>query len=148
MLCPECKKGDTKVLDSRDEKVFVRRRRECIDCNFRFTTFEKIENPRLQVTKRGGRKEDYERTKLEKGIRLSLEKRPFSESEIESIVSDIEQLVFKKSKNKQITSKQIGDIVIAKLRNTDEVAYIRFVSVYKKFGSAKKFSREIEKLAQ
>jgi len=146
MLCPNCKKNNTKVLDSRDEKILVRRRRECLGCKHRFTTFEKIETPKLRIMKRGNCKEDYDRSKLEKGIRLALEKRPFSESEIQDIVSSIEQRILKLAKDKTITSKQLGDIVIEKLRHVDEVAYIRFVSVYKKFGSAKKFSREIEKL--
>jgi len=146
MICPSCKKNNTKVLDSRDEKILVRRRRECLGCKHRFTTFERIETPRLKVVKRSDCKVDYERAKLEKGIRLALEKRPFSESEIEDIVSSIEHKILKKAKDKVITSKQIGDMVTEKLRHVDEVAYIRFVSVYKKFGSAKKFSREIEKL--
>ena len=88
MLCPNCKKNNTKVLDSRDEKVFVRRRRECLGCKQRFTTFERIDSPKLRVVKREGCKEDYDRSKLEKGISLALEKRPFSESEIEEIVSE------------------------------------------------------------
>jgi len=117
-----------------------------LGCKHRFTTFERIETPKLRVVKRGGCKADYERSKIEKGIRLALEKRPFSESEIEDIVSSIENKILKIAKDKIITSKQIGDMVSEKLRNVDEVAYIRFVSVYKKFGSAKKFSREIEKL--
>jgi len=146
MICPSCKKNNTKVLDSRDEKILVRRRRECLGCKHRFTTFERIETPRLKVVKRSDCKVDYEHAKLEKGIRLALEKRPFSESEIEDIVSSIEHKILKKAKDKVITSKQIGDMVTEKLRHVDEVAYIRFVSVYKKFGSAKKFSREIEKL--
>ena len=124
----------------------MRRRRECLECKHRFTTFERIETPKLRVVKRSGNKVDYERAKLEKGIRLALEKRPFSESEIEDIVSYIEHKILKIAKDKVITSKQIGDMVTEKLRHVDEVAYIRFVSVYKKFGSAKKFSREIEKM--
>lgn len=145
MLCPVCKKSDTSVLDSRDESIFVRRRRECLSCKYRFTTYERIEPPRLKVVKRNLDEEDYSREKLSKGIALALEKRPFSESQINDIVMDIENEIIKAGK-KEINSKTIGDYVIHKLKSIDEVAYLRFLSVYKKFASAKKFQREAEKL--
>lgn len=145
MLCPECKKSDTCVLDSRNEIRFVRRRRECLRCKFRFTTYERIELPKIQVIKRSGTVEDFQRPKIEKGIKLALEKRPFGESQIEVIIDDV-QFEISRLKGKLIHSRQIGDIIIQKLKEVDEVAYLRFLSVYKSFGSAKKFQKEAEKL--
>jgi len=147
MLCPICKKSDTKVLDSRDEKQFVRRRRECLDCNYRFTTFEKIDAPKIKVRKRDLSVQDYSREKLSSGIQIALEKRPFDIHELEEIVTDIEQEIIRKPKS-EIKSVEIGEMVISRLLILDEVAYLRFVSVFKKFGSAKKFQREAEKLSE
>lgn len=145
MLCPECKKSDTRVLDSRDETRFVRRRRECLRCKFRFTTYERIEPLKIQVIKRNGATEDYLREKVAKGIYLAFEKRPFGTSDIEAIIDDIEHEI-SRLKSKIIHTKQIGDFVITKIKEVDEVAYLRFLSVYKSFGSAKKFQKEAEKL--
>ncbi len=146
MLCPLCKKSDTRVLDSRDEDSFVRRRRECIRCTYRFTTFEKIEPPNIKVSKRDGTCEPYNRDKLLRGVTLALEKRPFDCNQIEEIVRNIEQSVLNRHR-KEISSREIGEMVVAKLRAIDEVAYLRFVSVFKKFSTAKKFQREAEKLS-
>lgn len=145
MLCPSCKQSDTKVLESRDEDQFVRRRRECLICRFRFTTHEKIEPVKIQVVKRNGSVQDYVRAKLARGIYLAFEKRPFSESQVETIVDDIERNILLSGLRK-IPSRQIGDLVITKLKAADEVAYLRFLSVYKSFGSAEKFQKEAEKL--
>ena len=145
MLCPLCKKSDTKVLDSRDEDIFVRRRRECIKCTYRFTTFEKADSPRLKVKKRDGSCEDFSHDKLSRGISLAFEKRPFSCNQVDEIIREIEENIIHQHK-KEISSKIIGDMVIDKLRSVDEVAYLRFASVFKKFGSARKFQREAEKL--
>jgi len=145
MFCSECKKSDTKVLDSRDEIRFVRRRRECLNCKFRFTTYERLLVPRIEVIKRNGSVEDYQRSKIAKGVNLAFEKRPFGQSMIESIIDDIEYKI-SRLKTKVVHSRQIGDIVIEKLKEMDEVAYLRFLSVYKSFGSARKFQREAEKL--
>lgn len=144
MLCPYCKKSDTRVLDSRDEEIMVRRRRQCLSCLYRFTTHEKIDSPRIKVIKSDNDFEEYNRGKLSRGIKLALEKRPFGHDQIEQIIDDIEQQIISHH-NKEISSREIGDIVIKKLRDVDEVAYLRFVSVFKKFGSAKKFQREAEK---
>ncbi len=146
MLCPLCKKSDTKVLDSRDEETFVRRRRQCLKCEYRFTTFEKIDLPNIKIVKRDGSYQDYDRNKLSRGIKLALEKRPFSCQQVDEIIATIEQSIINKHK-KEISSKEIGDIVVEKLRQVDEVAYLRFVSVFKKFGSAKKFQKEAEKFS-
>lgn len=145
MLCPECKKSDTKVLDSRNEIRFVRRRRECLRCRFRFTTYERTEAPKIQVVKRNGSLEDYQKAKMGKGIYLAFEKRPFGPSQIEAIIDDCEHEITR-LKSKMVHTRQIGDIIIRKLKKSDEVAYLRFLSVYKSFGSAKKFQREAEKL--
>lgn len=145
MLCPECKKSDTHILDSRNEIRFVRRRRECLRCKFRFTTYERIEPPKIQVLKRNGTCEDYQRPKVSKGIYLAFEKRPFGPNNIESIIDDVEHEL-SRLKSKMIHTRQIGDIITRKLKEVDEVAYLRFLSVYKSFGSARKFQREAEKL--
>jgi transcriptional repressor NrdR len=147
MLCPECKRSATEVLDSRSEEKFVRRRRECLRCKFRFTTYERIEAPKIQILKRDGTIEDYQRNKMAKGIRLAMEKRPFGENQIENIVSDVEHEL-SRLKSKLIHTRQVGDIIINKLKEVDEVAYLRFLSVYKSFASAKKFQKEAEKLSK
>ncbi|OQA02564.1 MAG: Transcriptional repressor NrdR [bacterium ADurb.Bin400] len=145
MLCPACKRSDTKVLDSRDEDHFVRRRRECLQCHYRFTTYERSEPIKIQVLKRNNTTEEYQREKLARGIRLALEKRPFSKDQIEAIIDEIERTILVLNV-KRIPSRQIGDLVTDKLKELDEVAYLRFLSVYKSFGSAKKFQTEAEKL--
>ncbi len=146
MLCPLCKKSDSKVLDSRDEDTFVRRRRQCLKCEYRFTTFEKADLPNIKISKRDGSCQDYDRDKLARGIKLALEKRPFSCQQVDEIINQIEQVIMSKHK-KEIPSKEIGEIVVKELRQIDEVAYLRFVSVFKKFGSAKKFQKEAEKFS-
>ena len=147
MLCPECKKSDTQVLDSRSEERFIRRRRACLRCHYRFTTYERVESPRIKILKRDGAMEDYQRQKLAKGINLALEKRPVHCNQIESIIDSIEHDITK-LKSKFITSKQIGLFVLNRLKEIDEVGYLRFLSVYKSFGSASKFQKEAEKLAK
>lgn len=145
MLCPECKNKQTEVLDSRNELRFVRRRRQCLKCKHRFTTYERIDPPKIQVIKRNGTYEDYQRLKVAKGIYLAFEKRPFGANYIESVIDDVEHQIVK-LKSKLVHTRQVGDIIIQKLKETDEVAYLRFLSVYKSFGSAKKFQKEAEKL--
>ena len=146
MICPACNKSLTRVLDSRDEDSFVRRRRSCQKCGYRFTTFERIESPKLKVKKRDGSAEDYSHQKLSRGIKLCFEKRPLDCRQIEEIITEIENKIIALNK-KEVSSREIGDLVIDKLRKIDDVAYLRFLSVYKKFGSAKKFQKEAEKLS-
>ena len=146
MLCPECKKSDTKVLDSRDDERLIRRRRECLRCHFRFTTYERIEPPKIKILKRNGEIEEYHRPKLAHGIHLALEKRPVTPRQIEGIIDEIEHDITR-LRSKTVTSKQIGKFVTERLKEADEVAYLRFLSVYKSFGSASKFQKEAEKLA-
>ena len=145
MFCPLCKKSDTKVLDSRDENFLIKRRRECLKCKYRFTTFERIEAPKIRVVKRNGILEDYCHEKMARGVKLALEKRPFSNREIDEIISNIEQKIIQMGK-KAIPTLKIGEIVVSELKKVDDVAYLRFISVFKNFGSAKKFQKEAEKL--
>lgn len=145
MHCIKCKKSETRVVDSRDDGKTVRRRRECFSCNFRFTTYEKSEVPVFKVEKRNGDKEGYKREKIYHGIKKSLEKRPFSDDKINLVVDDIEQKIIALQKS-IVPSQIIGKIVSKELKKLDEVAYLRFMSVYKSFSSAKSFASEASKL--
>lgn len=145
MLCIRCKKADTKVVDSRDDKKTIRRRRECLSCKFRFTTYEKGEIPNFKIKKRSGNLEAYDRSKIYRGIIKSLEKRPFSEEKVMALVDDIEQRIIALQEN-IIESHLIGEIVSQCLKKIDEVAYLRFISVYKSFSSVKSFANEVKKL--
>jgi len=146
MLCPSCKKSDTRVIDSRDEEIQVKRRRCCLKCNYRFSTYETFESPKLRVIKKDGNIEQFCSEKLARGVNLALEKRPFNNDQIQDIIHQIEQQVIDLKMN-PVPSKEIGNIVLEMLRKKDDVAYLRFLSVYKKFGSAKKFQKEAEKLS-
>ena len=133
-------------MDSRDEAVQVKRRRCCLKCDYRFTTYETFESPKLRVLKKNGNVEQFCSEKLARGIKLALEKRPFNSDQIKEIINQIEQQVMSLKLN-PIPSREIGNIVLETLRKKDDVAYLRFLSVYKKFGSAKKFQKEAEKLS-
>jgi transcriptional repressor NrdR len=133
------------VTDSRDDSRSIRRRRECLSCHERFTTYEKIELPRFLILKRDRSLESYDRLKLTKGLKLSLEKRPFTDEQIDTLIDDIEQELMAMGK-KEITSQQIGDIVSNKLQTLDEVAYLRFISVYRSFTNASRFLKEADKI--
>ena len=149
MVCPFCSHIETKVIDSResgDGKV-IRRRRECLKCQKRFSTYEQLELLNFTVVKKDGRKEEYQREKLENGLKKSFEKRPVDEKKIEEMVDEIEYKLHQKG-NCEISSKEIGDLVLEKLKEKDDVAYLRFASVYKGFGSAASFQKEAEKLSQ
>lgn len=149
MHCPYCNHSETKVIDSRDtnDGKAIRRRRECEKCQARFSTYEEVEIMRLSILKKDGRKEEYDKKKIDSGIRKSLEKRPVSEERINKIIGDIEYEIQSKENN-EITSKEIGKIVLEKLKETDDVAYLRFASVYKSFGSAESFRKEADKISQ
>ncbi|MBU0706809.1 transcriptional regulator NrdR [Patescibacteria group bacterium] len=146
MHCPLCHE-ETKVVDSRsvNSEMTVRRRRECLKCNFRFTTHEQIELLDIQVIKKDGGREAYKRIKLEAGVRKALEKRPFGEEDIQKLIMSIE-VEIQKVGGQQIASQKIGHIVINKLKDFDSVAYLRFASVYKSFDDLKTFNLEINKL--
>jgi len=146
MKCPFCKKPQqTRVVDSRTIKDgrSVRRRRECLKCNERFTTYEDIELLKLTVVKRDGTREEYDRYKVENGLRKALEKRPVTEDRIEKVIAEIEYEIQSKEK-REMKSRVIGKIIMDKLRDVDDVAFIRFASVYKAIGSADSFRKVIQ----
>lgn len=147
MKCPFCNHEETKVTDSREtlEGRAIRRRRECEKCHARFSTYEQAELFRVSVIKKDGRREPYERRKIEVGLRKAFEKRPMSEDRLALLLGEIEYTIAEKAKKNQIGSRDIGTIVLDKLKNVDEVAYIRFASVYQSFGSARGFRRVLEK---
>lgn len=147
MRCPFCNNEETKVVDSRDtqEGRATRRRRECEKCQARFSTYEEVEIFRLTVVKKDGRKEEYDRKKIEDGLRRALEKRPQCEEKVERILGEVEYTLHEKRVG-EIPSREIGATVMEKLRGVDEVAYIRFASVYKSFGSIQSFKKAIESL--
>lgn len=147
MRCPFCRHSETKVVDSRENKEgsVTRRRRECEKCRARFSTYEEVEVFRLTVVKRDGRKEEYDRSKLRRGLLRAFEKRPMSEDRLDKVLGGIEYALSVKRLD-EITSREIGKLVMEKLREIDEVAYLRFASVYKCFGSLRSFEKELEKL--
>ena len=149
MICPFCSHDETKVVDKRDgdSGKTTRRRRECTKCGRRFTTFERIETLDLLVIKKEGKREPFDRVKLRSGIIKSCEKRPVSAGDIEKIIDEIEAELRKSGKT-EISSKTIGDLVIKKLKKIDEVAYIRFASVYRQFTDISDFEKELAKLSR
>lgn len=148
MHCPVCNYSDTKVVDSRlaGDGSAIRRRRECEDCGYRFSTNEEVELLDLTVIKRDGSREAYSRDKLGSGLKKSLEKRPVTDSAFRSLAHEIERDIQRK-KSDELTSAQIGEIVMNRLKTFDKVAYIRFASVYRQFEDVDSFKRELDKLA-
>jgi len=144
-MCPYCNASETKVTDKRDSGSIARRRRECLKCGKRFTTYERVELD-LNVIKKDGRREKFSRDKLFKGVSKSIEKRPFTSDQIEEIIDDIEANVYRIAKDKDIPSSKIGEIVMKKLKKADKVAYIRFASVYCDFADIEEFKNELKKL--
>ena len=147
MKCPFCDKPDTKVIDSRptDDGRAIRRRRECEGCGKRFTTYEKVEEILFMVVKRDGSRESFDRNKVLNGIVRACEKRPVSMAQMDAIVDDIERSL-NNQMEKEVSSAYIGDLVMEHLAQTDEVAYVRFASVYRQFKDVNAFVAEIEKL--
>ena len=147
MKCPYCSFYDSKVVDSRptDEGQSIRRRRECTKCAKRFTTYEKVEQVPIIVVKKNGNRESYDRNKILNGIIKSCEKRPVSMKDIEQIVDEIE-VELSNSLEKEVTSVYIGEMVMNKLKDIDEVAYVRFASVYRQFKDLNTFMNELKKL--
>lgn len=148
MHCPNCGNQDTKVVDSRplEDGDAIRRRRECEKCGFRFSTYEEIEILDLSVIKREGKREPYSREKVERGIWRSFEKLGANDQTIKKIVSGVEQEIQKKAKDSEIPSKDIGEIIMKRLKRVHKVAYIRFASVYRQFEDVEEFREELEKL--
>lgn len=148
MKCPACHHQDTKVTDSRlvNEGMAIRRRRECLQCGFRFSTYEEVEILNLTVIKRDGRTEPYSKEKLELGLRKAFEKRPITQDEFKKLVNRIEREIQLVEKHNEIKSSRIGDVLMKYLKKKDAVAYIRFASVYRSFKDAQTFQRELKKL--
>jgi transcriptional repressor NrdR len=148
MQCPKCHARDDKVIDSRaiKDETIIRRRRECLACAHRFTTYEEVERDDLRVLKRDGRYEVFDRKKIINGISKACEKRPVSREKIEQIVSDIIEELAKIHGN-DIPTTALGEKIMRHLRRLDEVAYVRFASVYRKFRDIKEFVNEVQSLA-
>ncbi|PIP27217.1 MAG: transcriptional regulator NrdR [Candidatus Moranbacteria bacterium CG23_combo_of_CG06-09_8_20_14_all_39_10] len=147
MNCPFCNNSETKVVDSRDtnEGKITRRRRECEKCAARFSTYEEVELLRLTVIKKNGEKTEYDKTKIETGVRRALIKRPITPDRIAKLLGNIEYEIHALEKS-EVTTREIGKIVLRKLKELDEVAYVRFASVYKSFGSVESFKKELDML--
>ncbi|MBP2071330.1 MAG: transcriptional repressor NrdR [Thermoanaerobacterium sp.] len=147
MKCPFCGYLDSKVIDSRptDDSASIRRRRECIKCGKRFTTYEKVEQVPILVIKKDLSREAYDRDKILKGMIKACEKRPVPIKKLEDLADEIERDIYN-SYEKEITSAQIGEMVMEKLKNVDEVAYVRFASVYRQFKDINTFMDELKKL--
>lgn len=148
MRCPYCGNFNDKVIDSRTlaNGSAIRRRRECTDCGYRFTSYERVEERALMVVKKDGRRQPFDKEKLMRGIRRALEKRPVSGETIENLLNEIEDLaVMEGKKDSEISSARLGEIVLDILRRMDKVAYIRFASVYRHFENLEEFIAEIQK---
>lgn len=144
MRCPQCAATDDKVVDSRtaDEGTSIRRRRECLTCGRRFTTYERVEEVPLTVIKRSGRRELYDRTKVVTGLKLAAKNRPVSDAVMDDLAGEVDEAL--RLEGTQVTSDQIGLAVLERLRDLDEVAYLRFASVYKDFSGLDDFRQEVE----
>ncbi|MDB4951390.1 MAG: transcriptional regulator NrdR [Gemmatimonadetes bacterium] len=149
MRCPYCHHSDDRVVDSRTSREgrAVRRRRECIRCGRRFTTYEYIEERPLQVVKRDGEPEPYDRRKLLRSIQVACAKRPVSPAEIDTIVEDIERALDRHDET-EIASHQIGEMVMQRLKSRDHIAYVRFASVYRNFQDPEEFLTELKDLSE
>ena len=145
MKCPFCGYGDSKVLDTRptDEGNTIRRRRECLNCQKRFTTYEKIEQSPIMVIKKDGNRQAFDREKIIRGMIKSCEKRPVSAADIEEAVNNIEKKI-ENSMKKEISSLEVGEMVMEELKDLDEVSYVRFASVYREFKDLQSFIDELE----
>ena len=143
MRCPWCQSLDDKVVDSRlaEDGAAIRRRRECLSCNRRYTTYERLEEAPLWVLKRGGEREPFDRAKLVAGVRAATKNRPVTEEQLEELAVQVEEAL--RGEGVELTSEQIGRAVLERLRVLDEVAYLRFASVYKGFEDVGDFEREV-----
>ena len=149
MKCPYCNAQDTKAIDSRpaDDNSSIRRRRQCEKCGKRFTTYEKLETMPLMVIKKDRSRETYDRSKIESGIIHSCHKRPVSTQQINAMIDEIENQIFN-MEEKEVETTVIGELVMRKLKQLDEVAYVRFASVYREFKDVNTFMEELGKLLQ
>lgn len=145
MVCPACRNGDTRVIDSRDDETAVRRRRECQSCRHRFTTYERIEAARLFIVKKDGRREPYSRDKVLAGLRKACEKRPISESQMQEVADGVERDLYARGES-EVPTETVGELVMKALKKLDKVAYIRFASVYRSFTDLNSFQEELAQL--
>lgn len=149
MRCPYCGSLDDRVIESRAmaNGENIRRRRECLSCGYRFTSYERIEEKPLMVIKRDGRRQPFDSKKLEKGIERALEKRPVSTTTVENLAAEIEdQAVMQAKSSREISTSDLGELVLQRLNEIDKVAYIRFASVYKHFENLDEFINEVNKV--
>ena len=149
MQCPHCNANNDKVMESRSNPsgTSIRRRRRCLECDYRFTSYEHVEEKQLMVKKRDGRREPFDRQKLERGLQTSLEKRPVSQLLIEEIVQYIEdEAAIRQAGTHEIDTAQLGEMVLEQLYQVDKVGYIRFASVYKMFEDVEAFKRELDEM--
>ncbi len=146
MKCPHCNNLEDKVIETRESKEgnYIRRRRECLNCGKRFTTYEKFENIPLTVVKKDGRREEFDIDKVRKGLYRAVEKRPVPTKQIEQFAFQIEEMV--SNNEKEIKTKKIGEYIMEKLKSLDKVAYVRFASVYLEFKSLEEFLYELNNL--
>lgn len=145
MRCPYCNHTEAKVVDSRSSKDgdAIRRRRECLKCGRRYTTYERIEEVAQMVIKKDGRREQFDRWKLKAGILKAVEKRPVSLEQIEALIDDLERKLFGASEH-EVSTEAVGEAVMDRLKNLDEVAYVRFASVYRQFKDLTEFMNELK----
>ena len=148
LQCPYCEHEDTRVIDSRlsEGKDAIRRRRECLECGKRFTTYERREPLRLMVLKRDGTREPFDRAKLRAGLAKACAKRPVPEEEIEYMVDEVEAELRERRRH-EVTSRRLGDMALVRLRKLDMVAYLRFASVYRQYTDVDQFRSELMRLA-
>ncbi len=147
MQCPFCASVNSKVIDTRSAEGGIRRRRECEDCGRRFTTYERVAPLRLMVIKQDGRREPFDRDKIVRGIQIACAKRPIETEAIEETVSGIESELYHRG-SREVTSREIGEMVMHNLRSLDEVAYIRFATIYRRFADVEDLADEIENLME
>jgi len=147
MKCPFCSSENTRVIDSRpaDDNNSIRRRRMCDECGKRFTTYEKVETIPLIVIKKDNNREQYDRAKIEAGVLRACHKRPISANDINKLIDEVETEIFSREE-KEIPSDEIGEIVMDKIKDLDDVAYVRFASVYREFKDVNTFMSELKKL--
>ena len=148
MICPYCHHNETRVVDKRDsdDGFVARRRRECVKCSKRFTTYEKIESLNVKVVKKDGSIQDYDREKLLNGVKISAQKR-LPEDDIERLVDDIEMRILNR-KSSNVAASDIGRMVLTRLKNTDQVAYMRFASVFLDFEGLSEFQQELKRIGK
>lgn len=147
MRCPFCQSVDSKVVDSRDTESGIRRRRECLTCGRRFTTYERIETVPLWVTKKDGRREEFNRQKLLAGLHIASKKRDIAPERLEALVDDVENRL-RGEHLSEVPSQVVGEMVMERLREIDEIAYVRFASVYRSFKDVTEMRAEIEEVLE